>query len=77
MSEADAKRLKALERFLAKYPVIADLYQRQPKLQWILKGKRLSKDRCRRQIAELMDLISELASCDYGSLHSADDEIKT
>ena len=52
-----------LDTFLEKYPIIADLYQRQLKLRSMLKQKMLSKDTCRGQIPELMELISELATC--------------
>ena len=52
-----------LDTFLEKYPIIADLYQRQLKLRSMLKQKMLSKDTCRGQIPELMELISELANC--------------
>jgi transposase len=60
LTEIDQRRLDAL---FHRYPLIQDLYQRQNKLRSMLKLKALNKDMCRRQIPELMDLLSELASC--------------
>ena len=65
LTQTDQQRLDTL---FNRYPLIKDLYQRQIKLRSMLKLKTLSKDSCRRQIPELMDLLSELATCGLESM---------
>ena len=58
----------ALDQLFKSHPIIEELYQRQMNLRSLLKLKTLSKDSCRKHIAELTDMLSELDQCGLQSM---------